>query len=364
MIERNYYAILGVAGDADPEVIDAAYRALMKKYHPDRCGGLSEERAKDINRAYAVLRDRAKRASYDRELADDQARRQPLHRPVPPAQAPPSPPSPSTSAAQQAPTEEPPSNKRYDGPCCPRCQRFSPRTARFCDYCGFDFHQIGEPPLSPPPPLDRPKSKVFALVCVGVIIAAAIGLMLGVTARPETNGPASNLAHPRTETGGERANPITYPLEASRPNSDRDCPPEVYWSGRNHEGLCFIWRRARANEAAEAANAPPRVTQENPSARPADDDPCLFEDDGRPNGHGRCVRESEAYGPPRACPAGPFDEEGRFIDEHGQSWVRDNLTGQCFLPPSEQAPGRRTRQNPEGIGTYPYLPQPSRRSHR
>ena len=32
---RDHYAALGVAPDADHEVIKAAFRALAKKYHPD-----------------------------------------------------------------------------------------------------------------------------------------------------------------------------------------------------------------------------------------------------------------------------------------------------------------------------------------
>ena len=67
----DYYAILQVAPDADPEVIDAAYRQLMRKYHPDKAGADTElarelnERAKVINQAYAVLRDHGQRRTYD-----------------------------------------------------------------------------------------------------------------------------------------------------------------------------------------------------------------------------------------------------------------------------------------------------------
>lgn len=52
------HQILGVAPDAEPEVVDAAYRALMKKYHPDRSPGdqLAMRRAQAINSAYAALK--------------------------------------------------------------------------------------------------------------------------------------------------------------------------------------------------------------------------------------------------------------------------------------------------------------------
>jgi hypothetical protein len=63
---RSYYEILNVAPGAEVVVIDAAYRALMKKYHPDQGGGAADgPSAAEINRAYAVLRDPERRADYD-----------------------------------------------------------------------------------------------------------------------------------------------------------------------------------------------------------------------------------------------------------------------------------------------------------
>ncbi|MFD1789703.1 DnaJ family molecular chaperone [Sphingomonas floccifaciens] len=57
---RNAFEILGLQPDAEPEVVDAAYRALMKKYHPDRAGGVEAERAQAINAAYSAIKgDRA-----------------------------------------------------------------------------------------------------------------------------------------------------------------------------------------------------------------------------------------------------------------------------------------------------------------
>jgi curved DNA-binding protein CbpA len=65
---RTHYEILNVAPGAELVVIEAAYRALMKKYHPDQGGGAADgPSAADINRAYAVLRDAERRARYDHE---------------------------------------------------------------------------------------------------------------------------------------------------------------------------------------------------------------------------------------------------------------------------------------------------------
>ncbi len=64
----QYYEALGLAPNAEPQVIAAAYRALMKKWHPDSFMGGSEEaerRSKELNAAYAVLKDPARRAEYD-----------------------------------------------------------------------------------------------------------------------------------------------------------------------------------------------------------------------------------------------------------------------------------------------------------
>jgi curved DNA-binding protein CbpA len=65
---RNHYQILNVAPDAEPVVIEAAYRALMKRYHPDQAAPASggAPTASEINLAFATLRDAERRADYDR----------------------------------------------------------------------------------------------------------------------------------------------------------------------------------------------------------------------------------------------------------------------------------------------------------
>ena len=63
------YKILQVDPEAEDEVIQAAYRRLAQKYHPDVSGGASESSARmaAINRAWETLRDPARRRAYDRE---------------------------------------------------------------------------------------------------------------------------------------------------------------------------------------------------------------------------------------------------------------------------------------------------------
>ena len=63
---KDYYEILGVSRDAKLEDIRKAYRKLAKKYHPDvnKEAG-AEEKYKEINEAYEVLKDPDKRQKYD-----------------------------------------------------------------------------------------------------------------------------------------------------------------------------------------------------------------------------------------------------------------------------------------------------------
>ena len=73
-LTMDYYAILGVAPDAENIVIEAAFKALAKKYHPDVWKGEqqdADEKIKSINEAYSVLRDPQKRKKYDAELASE-----------------------------------------------------------------------------------------------------------------------------------------------------------------------------------------------------------------------------------------------------------------------------------------------------
>lgn len=67
---RDYYRVLQVTRDAEPEVIEKAYKALARKRHPDACSGdrSAHEAMVELNEAYAVLSDPAKRAAYDASL--------------------------------------------------------------------------------------------------------------------------------------------------------------------------------------------------------------------------------------------------------------------------------------------------------
>ncbi len=66
MAQEDYYNVLGVDRNASDKEINAAYRKLAKKYHPDiNHEPGAEEKYKKINEAYEVLHDQQKRAQYD-----------------------------------------------------------------------------------------------------------------------------------------------------------------------------------------------------------------------------------------------------------------------------------------------------------
>lgn len=68
MAKTDYYELLGVDRKAGAEDLKRAYRKLAMQYHPDRNPGdqAAEQKFKEINEAYDVLKDDQKRAAYDR----------------------------------------------------------------------------------------------------------------------------------------------------------------------------------------------------------------------------------------------------------------------------------------------------------
>ena len=68
MADQDYYEILGVSKTADAEEIKHAFRKQAMQYHPDRNPNdkAAEQKFKEINEAYEVLKDEQKRAAYDR----------------------------------------------------------------------------------------------------------------------------------------------------------------------------------------------------------------------------------------------------------------------------------------------------------
>ena len=81
---KNYYEILEVDKNASQEVIEKAYRALAKKYHPDLQQGTNQqeyaEKMKIINQAYDILSDNFKREQYNQKLQNEELQNQTISR--------------------------------------------------------------------------------------------------------------------------------------------------------------------------------------------------------------------------------------------------------------------------------------------
>ena len=67
MAKQDYYATLGSQKGAGPVELKKAYRKMAMQFHPDRNPGdkQAEDKFKDVNEAYDVLKDDQKRAAYD-----------------------------------------------------------------------------------------------------------------------------------------------------------------------------------------------------------------------------------------------------------------------------------------------------------
>ena len=63
--QHNLYDILEVSPKASHNVIEAAYKVLVKRYHPDLNAGISDHKIKLLNMAKEVLLDEHKRRDYD-----------------------------------------------------------------------------------------------------------------------------------------------------------------------------------------------------------------------------------------------------------------------------------------------------------
>lgn len=64
---KDLYGVLGVAKNATPDEVKAAYRRLAKKLHPDLNPGDAkvEQQFKEVSQAYGILSDAEKRRRYD-----------------------------------------------------------------------------------------------------------------------------------------------------------------------------------------------------------------------------------------------------------------------------------------------------------
>jgi curved DNA-binding protein CbpA len=69
---KDYYAILGIPPDSEPEDIKSAYRNLVQQHHPDLNPDDADatERFLEIKEAYETLSDESLRETYDAEYVE------------------------------------------------------------------------------------------------------------------------------------------------------------------------------------------------------------------------------------------------------------------------------------------------------
>jgi len=79
MAARNYYVILGVDSDETDQGVRAAFRELVKRYHPDHVGPEGAGAFREVAEAYEVLGDPSRRRQYDASLKPGSTRAPPDH---------------------------------------------------------------------------------------------------------------------------------------------------------------------------------------------------------------------------------------------------------------------------------------------
>lgn len=67
---EDYYEILQLSSNADHETIEKVYRMLAKRFHPDNPATGNSERFSQLKKAYDILADPVRRASYDVKHAE------------------------------------------------------------------------------------------------------------------------------------------------------------------------------------------------------------------------------------------------------------------------------------------------------
>lgn len=175
----DWYEILQVSPNAEPEVVRAAYERLSEKNRPEADSSPSAtERQQLLDEAFAILSDPARRAEYDltRTTVATAAAVAP---PAPvPSQVPTTPTSRIVECPRDPGVETALRCSRCDTPICPRCLVQTPVGAR-CRDCA----RIVKSPV-----YTLGQADVFRAVIASVVGGVAMGLIWLLVLRPFTVG--------------------------------------------------------------------------------------------------------------------------------------------------------------------------------
>ena len=147
-LKKNPFEILQISSDAESEIIDAAYKALAKKYHPDiDSSEIAQEKMKEINWAYSILKDEKKREEWSSRNKKTTY----------------------TTTRNSAPQPEKQASKEYNPPkkkYCPVCKNPYDPSLSYCPYCATNKKTKTK------------KKKKFIPILIILFIAGCLGLMI------------------------------------------------------------------------------------------------------------------------------------------------------------------------------------------
>lgn len=233
--QQDPYEILQVSKNAEDEVIKAAYKRLVQKYHPDvNKSHIAEEKIRDINWAYEILSDPVRKQKWD-SLPNKEA-----HPKKPVANRP------GPTVKEREKTK--PKSKLIR---CPNCGKETSPYRTTCSYCDYNFVTTEKSPTS------RKKTGTNKGNIVAVVLALFIVAWLCVATLQSSNNiinstsSAQNLtstAKKRTVTSTPK--PTIKPTQTNTPQPDSTIKLPYYesfsdsntiwWTGSYQYGTSII----------------------------------------------------------------------------------------------------------------------------